>query len=61
MQVWDIRTGGAVETHRFEAAVTDLAFDSRKVLACVGDSSLEVRITVVAYFTLRAPLLVLIV
>jgi division protein 1 len=41
-QIWDIRTGSVVETHRYEFPVTALQFDSRKVVACTGENGVEV-------------------
>ena len=40
-QIWDIRTGGVLETLRFDHAVTSLQFDTRKILACAGSNGPE--------------------
>jgi len=42
VRIWDIRTGGILETHRYEFPVTALQFDSRKIIACTGENGVEV-------------------
>lgn len=43
LKVWDLRTGGIFETIHFDHAVTGLQFDSRKIVAAVGENALKVR------------------
>ncbi|KAL1412014.1 Mitochondrial fission protein [Vanrija albida] len=42
IRIWDLRMGQVAELHRYEYPVTALQFDSRKVVACVGENGVEV-------------------
>lgn len=36
-QIWDLRTGSTLQTLQYDHPVTDVQFDSRKVVAATGD------------------------
>ena len=42
IEMWDIRTGGVVETLKYDYPVTALQFDTRKVVAATGENGIEV-------------------
>jgi division protein 1 len=42
VRIWDVRTGGAVDTLRYERPVTALQFDSRKIVVAAGDNGAKV-------------------
>lgn len=42
-QIWDVRTGGVIETIRYEHPVSSLQFDTRKVVTCAGENYSDVR------------------
>lgn len=42
IQTWDLRTGSAVETLRYDYPVTALQFDTRKIVACTGENGVDV-------------------
>ncbi|KAG9018754.1 Mitochondrial fission protein [Tulasnella sp. 427] len=42
IRIWDIRTGSTTETLKFEHPVTDLQFDTRKVVAACGENGIKV-------------------
>lgn len=42
-QIWDLRTGGMLETLKYDHAVTALQFDTRKVVAATGENGIKVR------------------
>lgn len=42
-QIWDIRTGSTTETLKYDYPVTDLQFDTRKVVAACGENGIKVR------------------
>ena len=44
-QIWDLRTGGVLETNKYEHGVTALQFDSRKVICASGENGVKVRRT----------------
>ena len=52
MRLWDLRTGGVVETMQFDHPVTSLQFDTRKIVAAAGESGVKVQSTFSAYFAL---------
>jgi division protein 1 len=41
-QIWDLRTGGVLETVKYEHGVTALQFDSRKVICASGENGVKV-------------------
>ena len=43
LRLWDLRTGGIVETLRFDNPVTSLQFDTRKIVTAAGDNGARVR------------------
>ena len=43
-QIWDLRTGGVLETIKYEHGVTALQFDSRKVICASGENGVKVRL-----------------
>ena len=43
MKIWDIRTGGIVETVKFDYGVSSLQFDTRKIVAAAGENGVKVR------------------
>ena len=55
IQIWDLRTGGIFETLKYDHAVTALQFDTRKIVAAVGQNGIDVR--VVVPYILLPPLL----
>jgi division protein 1 len=42
MRLWDLRTGGVVETMQFDHPVTSLQFDTRKIVAAAGENGVKV-------------------
>ena len=42
-QIWDIRTGTIFETLKYDHPVTALQFDTRKIVAAVGENGFKVR------------------
>jgi len=42
LKIWDLRTGGVYETLTFDHAVTNLQFDTRKVVAATGENGVKV-------------------
>jgi mitochondrial division protein 1 len=43
-QIWDLRTGGVLETIKYDHGVTALQFDSRKVICASGENGVKVRL-----------------
>lgn len=41
-QIWDLRTGGIVETLQYDYPVTALQFDTRKIVAATGENGVDV-------------------
>jgi len=42
VQIWDLRTGGVLETIKYDHGVTALQFDSRKVISASGENGVKV-------------------
>lgn len=42
LRVWDLRTGNTSETIKFEYPVTDLQFDTRKIVAACGENGVKI-------------------
>lgn len=49
LRLWDLRTGGVVETLHVDHSVTSLQFDTRKIVAAAGDNGAKVRFAVACY------------
>jgi division protein 1 len=45
VRIWDVRTGGVFDTLRYDAPVTALQFDSRKIVAATGENGVKVSVT----------------
>ena len=43
LRLWDLRTGGVIETMHLDYPVTSLQFDTRKIVAAAGDNGAKVR------------------
>ena len=43
LRLWDLRTGGVIETMHVDHPVTSLQFDTRKIVAAAGDNGAKVR------------------
>ena len=41
-KVWDVRTGGTLETLKYDHGVTAVQFDSRKIVAAAGENAVKV-------------------
>jgi hypothetical protein len=41
-QIWDLRTGGVVDTLQYDYPVTALQFDTRKIVAATGENGIDV-------------------
>ncbi|TFK76686.1 WD40 repeat-like protein [Pluteus cervinus] len=42
LRIWDVRTGGTFETIKYDHPVTALQFDSRKIVAAVGENGVKI-------------------
>lgn len=42
VRIWDLRSGGVLETLRYEHGVTAVQFDSRRVVAAAGENGIRV-------------------
>ncbi|KAG8864308.1 Mitochondrial fission protein [Tulasnella sp. 330] len=42
LRIWDLRTGNTSETIRYDHPVTDLQFDTRKIVACCGENGVKI-------------------
>ena len=42
VRVWDLRTGRTIDTLRYEGPVTDIQFDSRRILVAGGTNAIQV-------------------
>jgi mitochondrial division protein 1 len=53
LRLWDLRTGGIVETLRFDNPVTSLQFDTRKIVTAAGDNGARVCPIISSLFSRR--------
>ncbi|KAI0089996.1 WD40 repeat-like protein [Irpex rosettiformis] len=42
IRIWDLRTGGIFETLKYDHAVTALQFDTRKIVAAIGQNGIDI-------------------